>query len=154
VRPPPRPGRGRPGAGAASLSDSGRGRARGWPGAASARTAGLPVPPTPLSAAAARAAAGRTNDSSLRTSGIPTPRITFGILGYVRISLGYPFFKTYPWDIPNSSHFCIFQIEISLTYLCCFKDKYYQFGPGMTQDIPGKSFNAQSISFSTANGRS
>ncbi len=53
-------------------------------------------------------------------SGIPTPRITFGILGYVRISLGYPFFKRYPWDIPDLSYFCNFENEISLTYLCCF----------------------------------
>jgi hypothetical protein len=35
------------------------------------------------------------------------------------ISLGFPFFKRYSWDIPDLSHFCNFQIEISLTYLCC-----------------------------------
>jgi hypothetical protein len=60
-------------------------------------------------------------EAKAATSGISTPRITFGILGYVWISLGYPFFKKYPQDIPDFklSHFCNSKIEISLTYLCC-----------------------------------
>jgi hypothetical protein len=50
------------------------------------------------------------------TSGIPTPRITFGILGYVRISLGYPWDIRFSKDIPG----------ISLTYpiFVIFKSRY------------------------------
>jgi hypothetical protein len=38
-----------------------------------------------------------------RSSGIPTPQITFGILGYVRISLGYLWDIRFSKDLPGMS---------------------------------------------------
>jgi hypothetical protein len=59
---------------------------------------------------------------------IPDPSDNFWDFGICQdipgTSLGHPFFKRYPRDIPGISHFYNFQIEISLTYLCCFSDKY------------------------------